>query len=92
MQYRFLSLALAASVVKAWLPRDESHYLEAFNQTARFEKLGKRFEPSLPSGVTKIRGVNFGSWLISEPFFMHDTWYVCCLLQAGRLNTDPLQV
>lgn len=74
--YRQLALlAAAAGVAHAWLPQDDSHYLEAFNQTARFEKLGKRFEPSLPSGVTKIRGVNFGSWLICEPFFMGQTWY-----------------
>lgn len=72
MQYRLLSFALLASGVTAWLPQD--HDLEAFNQTARFEKLGRRFEPSLPQGQTKIRGVNFGAWLISEPFFMQNEW------------------
>ncbi|KAI5370881.1 Putative glycoside hydrolase, family 5, glycoside hydrolase superfamily [Septoria linicola] len=72
MQYRLLSFALLASGVTAWLPQD--HDLDAFNQTARFEKLGRRFEPSLPQGQTKIRGVNFGAWLISEPFFMQNEW------------------
>lgn len=74
MHYLPLSLSLLASGVTAWLPADRD--LAAFNQTARFEKLGKRYEPSLPSGQTKIRGVNFGMWLISEPFFMANEWYV----------------
>ena len=58
MHYRSLLPVLLISSVQAWLPED--HELAAFNQTARFEKLGRRWEPSLPSGVTKIRGVNFG--------------------------------
>ncbi|KAI0200221.1 glycoside hydrolase family 5 protein [Astrocystis sublimbata] len=61
-----------AGAAYAWLPQDRD--LAAFNMTARFDKLGKRFEPSLPDGVNKIRGVNFGTWLISEPFFMDNEW------------------
>lgn len=52
-----LASALLASTVAAWRPHDRD--LQAFNQTARFERLGKRFEPSLQKGVNKIRGVNF---------------------------------
>lgn len=58
MRQNVLIVPLLGLAVNAWLP--ESRDLAAFNQTARFEKLGKRFEPSLPDGVTKIRGVNFG--------------------------------
>ncbi|KAI0805060.1 glycoside hydrolase family 5 protein [Xylaria sp. FL0064] len=72
MRYSPLAPLFLAGAAHAWLPQDRE--LAAFNMTARFEKLGKRFEPSLPSGVTKIRGVNFGSWLISEPFFMSNEW------------------
>lgn len=57
MRYSVLSTILLAASVQAWLPEDRD--LLAFNQTARFEQLGKRFT-SLPSGITKIRGVNFG--------------------------------
>ncbi|GAP88873.2 putative beta- -glucanase [Rosellinia necatrix] len=72
MRYSPLAPLFLAGAAHAWLPQDRD--LEAFNMTARFEKLGKRFQPSLPSGVSKIRGVNFGSWLISEPFFMSNEW------------------
>ncbi|KAI1083914.1 glycoside hydrolase family 5 protein [Whalleya microplaca] len=72
MQYSVLASVLLAGVAHAWLPQDRD--LPAFNQTARFEQLGKRFEPSLPSGVTKIRGVNFGGWLICEPWMMGTEW------------------
>jgi glucan endo-1,6-beta-glucosidase len=58
MWHSVLSTALLVGAAHAWLPQDRD--LAAFNQTARFEKLGKRFEPSLPNGVTKIRGVSFG--------------------------------
>lgn len=58
MKYSVLVSSLFSTAAFAWLPQD--HALEAFNQTARFEKLGKRFKPSLAQGVTKIRGVNFG--------------------------------
>ncbi|KAM0258942.1 hypothetical protein ACHAQJ_003598 [Trichoderma viride] len=72
MRYSIVAPALLASTVYAWLPQDRE--LAAFNQTARFEQLGKRFEPTLASGVTKIRGVNFGGWLICEPWMMNNTW------------------
>lgn len=65
MRYSLLAPALLAPAVTAWLPQDRD--LAAFNQTARFEKLGKRFEPSLPNGVTKIRGVNFGGMSMMWP-------------------------
>ncbi|KAL2201961.1 family 5 glycoside hydrolase [Sarocladium strictum] len=71
---RVTPLALFVSGALAWLP--EHRDLAAFNQTARFAALGKRFEPSLPDGVTKIRGVNLGGWLISEPWMMGDHWKV----------------
>jgi hypothetical protein len=58
MRHNALLLCLLAQGSNAWLP--ESRDLAASNQTARFEQLGKRFEPSLATGVTKIRGVNFG--------------------------------
>ncbi|KAK8045814.1 hypothetical protein PG996_013878 [Apiospora saccharicola] len=76
---------LSACVVDAWLPQDRGD-LAAFNQTRRYEELGKRSNPSLPNGVSKIRGVNFGgmrrgicdsflsSWLVSEPWLMNDEW------------------
>ncbi|KAI1773138.1 glycoside hydrolase family 5 protein [Hypoxylon cercidicola] len=72
MWYSIISSILLAQTVNAWLPQDRD--LDAFNQTLRFEKLGKRFEPSLPNGVTKIRGVNFGGWLICEPWMMSREW------------------
>lgn len=58
MHYSVLTSTLLASTVSAWLPHDRD--LQAFNQTARFERLGKRFKPSLQKGINKIRGVNFG--------------------------------
>jgi hypothetical protein len=58
MHVPVLVSTLFATAAYAWLPQD--HDLAAFNQTARFEKLGKRFKPTLGQGVTKIRGVNFG--------------------------------
>ncbi|KAH8171776.1 cellulase (glycosyl hydrolase family 5) domain-containing protein [Sarocladium implicatum] len=77
-----LLISLLAQGTNAWLP--QSRDLPAFNQTARFEQLGKRFEPSLPDGVTKIRGVNLGGWLISEPWMMGDHWKV----EMGCDGTD----
>lgn len=62
MHYSTLTSVLLANAVAAWLPQDRD--LQAFNQTARFELLGKRFEPSLQNGITKIRGVNFGGNLM----------------------------
>ena len=58
MKQSLLPLALLAAKVYGWLPQDQE--LEAFNQTANYAAVGKRFEPSLPSGINKIRGVNFG--------------------------------
>nr|ABK27199.1 beta-1,6-glucanase [Epichloe festucae var. lolii] len=72
MHHSILVPALLAGAVSAWLPQERD--LAAFNQTARFEQLGKRFAPSLPKGVNKIRGVNFGGWLICEPWMMSDEW------------------
>ncbi|KAI0159654.1 glycoside hydrolase family 5 protein [Xylariaceae sp. FL1272] len=72
MRYSLLAPAILASAVHAWLPMDRD--LAAFNQTHRFAELGKRWQPSLPSGTTKIRGVNFGSWLICEKWLMTDEW------------------
>ncbi|KAG6002740.1 hypothetical protein E4U21_002797 [Claviceps maximensis] len=72
MHYSVLVPTLLASAVSAWLPHERN--LAAFNQTARFEQLGKRFEPSLARGINKIRGVNFGGWLICEPWMMSNEW------------------
>ncbi|KAI1848024.1 hypothetical protein JX266_006137 [Neoarthrinium moseri] len=72
MRSFYLAPILFAGAIRAWLPQD--HDLPAFNQTRRFEALGKRFEPHLPNGVTKIRGVNFGGWLICEKWMMEDEW------------------
>ena len=71
MKYSVLAPVLLASAARAWLPEDRD--LAAFNQTARFEKLGKRFRPSLPSGVTKIRGVNFGGRPTNFAAFLKQT-------------------
>jgi aryl-phospho-beta-D-glucosidase BglC (GH1 family) len=62
----FVAALLAASV-RAWMPED--HELEAFNRTSNL--LDKRAH-SLPSW--KIRGVNLGGWLISEPWMMNSEW------------------
>ncbi|KAF2644500.1 glycoside hydrolase [Massarina eburnea CBS 473.64] len=49
--------------VRAWLPEDRD--LAAFNRSSG--SLNRRV-PSLPS--YKIRGVNLGGWLVSEPWMM----------------------
>ncbi|KAF4979260.1 hypothetical protein FZEAL_4505 [Fusarium zealandicum] len=72
MQYPALLSLLLASTAQAWAPQDRD--LAAFNRTVRSEKIGKRFEPSLPDGITKIRGVNFGGWLICEKWMMNNEW------------------
>ncbi|CEJ82351.1 Putative Glucan 1,3-beta-glucosidase [[Torrubiella] hemipterigena] len=72
MKYSLAASALMATAVHAWMPQDQE--LAAFNMTARFEQLGKRFKPTLASGINKIRGVNFGGWLISEPWMMKNEW------------------
>ncbi len=47
MRYSPLAPLFLAGAAYAWLPQDRD--LAAFNMTARFEKLGKRFQPSLPA-------------------------------------------
>lgn len=58
MRLSAVILALLAIAAQAWRPDDQE--LAAFNMTARYEALGKRFQPSLPDGIRKIRGVSFG--------------------------------
>jgi hypothetical protein len=58
MHYSPLVSFLLFGSATAWLPHERD--LASFNQTARFEQLGKRFKPKLADGITKIRGVNFG--------------------------------
>ncbi|KAH6958017.1 glycoside hydrolase superfamily [Fusarium avenaceum] len=48
--------------------------LATFNQTAHFEQLGKRFELQLADRITKIRDINFGGWLICEPWLQYNEW------------------
>lgn len=60
MKYSLLAGAILASAVHAWLPEEQD--LAAFN-ASRFDSLDKRFKPTLPNGVNKIRGVNFGGML-----------------------------
>jgi len=72
MRYSVLSVGLLAGAADAWLPHERE--LPAFNMSARYDQLGKRWDPKLPSGITKIRGVNFGGWLISEPWMMCHEW------------------
>ncbi|KAI5923688.1 glycoside hydrolase family 5 protein [Camillea tinctor] len=78
-----LTLALITTTVRAWLPQDRD--LAAFNRTTPIERLDKRFEPNLPNGVTKIRGVNLGGWLICEPWLMPDEWSK----MGCDMNADP---
>ncbi|KAK8049067.1 glycoside hydrolase family 5 protein [Apiospora phragmitis] len=58
-------LAVATAGVRAWLPWERD--LEAFNRSTA--GLDKRV--NLPS---KIRGVNLGGWLVSEPWMMTPEW------------------
>lgn len=58
MKFSVIAPVLLAGVAQAWKPEDRD--LAAFNMTARFEQLGKRFKPTLADGINKIRGVNFG--------------------------------
>jgi aryl-phospho-beta-D-glucosidase BglC (GH1 family) len=62
-----LPIALLAASAQAWMPADRE--LAAFNRTSG--SLDKRAH-SLPSW--KIRGVNLGGWLISEPWMMSNEW------------------
>ncbi|KAK8139887.1 hypothetical protein PG984_001010 [Apiospora sp. TS-2023a] len=59
------SLAAATVSVRAWLPWERD--LEAFNRST----IGLDKRVNLPS---KIRGVNLGGWLISEPWMMFQAW------------------
>ena len=67
MHSLILAAALLGSAAHAWLPQQRD--LAAFN-ASRFESQDgthdKRFKPTLPSGVTKIRGVNFGGKLTNR--------------------------
>ncbi|RYP49982.1 hypothetical protein DL768_004417 [Monosporascus sp. mg162] len=66
--------AIAASGVFGWLPADRD--LAAFNRSSTGSD--KR-APPLPSA--KIRGVNLGGWLVSEPWMMGGEW--------ARMGCDP---
>jgi hypothetical protein len=57
-----LLIMLLVANALAWMPKDRE--LAAFNRTSG--SLDKRAHP-LPSW--KIRGVNLGGWLISEPWY-----------------------
>lgn len=52
-----IALALATSAY-AWLPAHRE--LAAFNTTARIGEIEARSLPNLPSGTSKVRGVNLG--------------------------------
>ncbi|EUC29967.1 glycoside hydrolase family 5 protein [Bipolaris zeicola 26-R-13] len=62
-----LLTALLAASAHAWMP--EHRELGAFNRTSNY--LSKRAQ-SLPNW--KVRGVNLGGWLLSEPWMMNDEW------------------
>lgn len=62
-----LAAITLAGAAQAWMPWDRDMHL--FNGTARGELQGR----SLPD-VTKIRGVNLGGWLISEPWMIGSSW------------------
>jgi aryl-phospho-beta-D-glucosidase BglC (GH1 family) len=65
MRYSAVFAALLAST-HAWMPQDRD--LEAFNRSVSLDKRS----PALPS--YKIRGVNLGGWLLSEPWMMPTEW------------------
>lgn len=81
MHYSALTSTLLAITVSAWLPHDRD--LQAFNQTARFERLGKRFKPSLQQGINKIRGVNFGGKSIPSRVYGFAIGQLTMLRQVG---------
>ncbi|USP78586.1 glycoside hydrolase family 5 protein [Curvularia clavata] len=62
-----LFTALLAASAHAWMP--EHRELAAFNRTSNY--VSKRAS-QLPSW--KIRGVNLGGWLLSEPWMMSKEW------------------
>lgn len=61
-----------AALAHAWLP--SSRDLAAFNATARYAELGQQKAPKKSGTNNRIRGVNFGGWLISEPWMMSQEW------------------
>ena len=81
MHSSVLTSALLATTVTAWLPHDRE--LQAFNQTVRLERLGKRFEPSLQTGINKIRGVNFGGNSILSRVYGFAIGQLTMLRQVG---------
>ncbi|KAK8036289.1 glycoside hydrolase family 5 [Apiospora rasikravindrae] len=86
-----LASILLACAVDAWLPQDRSD-LAAFNQSRHAGDLETRFKPHLPNGVTKIRGVNFGGWLVSEPWMMRDEWRsMGCTLDSDVSEFDCMR-
>ena len=69
-QSTFLTLAASAvGGVLAWMPAERN--LAAFNRSSGAGGHDRRV-PSPPTG--KIRGVNLGGWLVSEPWMMGDEW------------------
>jgi aryl-phospho-beta-D-glucosidase BglC (GH1 family) len=86
-----LLTALLSASVQAWMPIDRE--LPAFNRTDN--SLDKRAHP-LPDW--KIRGVNLGGWLISEPWMMGNEWKSMgcsgsgsefdCVLSLGQSKAD----
>lgn len=70
----FITIAsLFSGIAFAWLPQDRDLFAfnasrfdgqESFKETSDGSRgFERRFKPSLPNGVTKIRGVNFGGKL-----------------------------
>lgn len=80
-----ISLALAASTY-AWLPSDRE--LAAFNTTARIGELAARSLPSLPQGITKVRGVNLGGMYLPD----FGSYIEDLIHQAGWLILEPWMV
>jgi hypothetical protein len=58
--------AILVAGTHAWMPQDRE--LQAFNRSGPLEKRAA----ALPS--YKIRGVNLGGWLLSEPWMMPTEW------------------
>jgi hypothetical protein len=67
MKASSLLTCLFAAGAQAWMPADRE--LPAFNRTSN--DLSKRAQ-QLPDW--KIRGVNLGGWLLSEPWMMNQEW------------------
>src|SRR4051794_24833556 len=61
---------LLAPCIQAWIPEDRE--LAAFNRSDGSNGFLSKRIPSLPS--YKLRGVNLGGWLISEPWMMSTEW------------------